>query len=67
MGRGRIGYATVPPPEEPSAEETPLKREQVEAMIREFPTASSAEIARQCGVTERYVRKLRSSLIGEKE
>jgi hypothetical protein len=67
MSRGRIGYATVPPPEEPTVEETPLKREQVEAALRECPTASPAEIARQCGVTERYVRKLRSSLIGEKE
>jgi hypothetical protein len=67
MGRGRIGYATEPPPEEPAAGDTPSKREQVKAMIRKFPTASLAEIARQCGVSDRYVRKICNQLKEEAE
>jgi DNA-binding IclR family transcriptional regulator len=34
----------------------------VEALLRESPTASLAEIARQCGVSRQYVHNLRKGL-----
>jgi hypothetical protein len=64
MGRGRLGYATTAPPQaaSPVDEEPTSKRAQVEALLRESPTASLAEIARQCGVSRQYVHNLRKGL-----
>jgi hypothetical protein len=66
MGRGRLGYATQPPPheeaEEEATEELSAKRLNVETLLRQSPELSTAEIARRCGVSDRYVRRLRAIL-----
>lgn len=67
MGRGRLGYATQAPPPDLAEDNGPAapsaKRLRVEALLRESPELSAAEVAERCGVTERYVRKLRSRLL----
>jgi hypothetical protein len=66
MGRGRLGYATQAPPPEEAVEENPeelnAKRLSVETLLRQSPELSTAEIARRCGVSTRYVRRLRTIL-----
>jgi hypothetical protein len=66
MGRGRLGYATQAPPHEQAEENAPgalsAKRLSVEALLRQSPELSAAEVANLCGVTDRYVRRLRAIL-----
>jgi len=66
MGRGRLGYATQAPPHEQAEENAPgalsAKRLSVEALLRQSPELSAAEVANLCGVTDRYVRRLRATL-----
>lgn len=63
MGRGRLGYATQVPPVHVEEDLPPTsKRLRVDAMLRQSPELSSAEVADLCGVSDRYVRKLRSLL-----
>jgi hypothetical protein len=66
MGRGRLGYATQAPPHEQAEENAPgalsAKRLSVEALVRQSPELSAAEVANLCGVTDRYVRRLRAIL-----
>ncbi len=67
MGRKRLGYATTAPPHEQAEEDAPgtpsAKRLSVEELLCQSPELSSAEVAERCGVTERYVRKLRARLL----
>jgi hypothetical protein len=67
MGRGRLGYATQAPLHEQAVEVAPeapsAKRLRVESLLRQSPGLNSAEVAAHCGVTERYVRKLRARLL----
>jgi hypothetical protein len=66
MGRGRLGYATQAPPPDPAEEDGPgaptARRLRVEALLRQSPELSAAEVADHCGVTDRYVRRLRALL-----
>ena len=66
MGRGRLSYATQAPPHEQAEENAPgalsAKRLSVEALLRQSPELSAAEVANLCGVTDRYVRRLRAIL-----
>jgi hypothetical protein len=66
MGRGRLGYATQAPPPDQAEEDAPgaptAKRLRVESLLLQSPELSATEIAERCGVTERYVRRLRSRL-----
>ncbi len=63
MGHHRIGYATRQQPE-PETEASPSKREAVEAAIRESPDRSTREIAEQCGVSKRYVNRIKKESEG---
>lgn len=61
------GYATQSPPIEsqPVHKEAPeSRRTQVERMLRTSPELSSAEIAETCGVTKRYVNRIRMAVGG---
>jgi hypothetical protein len=69
MGRGRLGYATQAPPHEQAEENAPEapngKRMIVEALLHKFPELDAAEIANLCGVSRRYVRRIRALLAPE--
>jgi AraC-like DNA-binding protein len=58
QGRGRA-FATSPPPEEPIE---PHKRDDVRAYLEQHPEMNTKQIAEQCGVSPRYVQKLRKEL-----
>jgi len=64
LGRKRTGYATVPEPV-PLAETDASKREIVEAALRQSKDGNSAELAEKCGVSVRYVQRIRRELGGE--
>lgn len=61
LGQKRTGYATRPQPGEPeeNVEPTPSKREEVERLLRTEPEMPAAEVAARCGVSDRYVRRIR--------
>ena len=65
MGRNRTGYATEPQPEldlEPGDTPEPSGREAVEAALHESPGLSTRETAERCGVSLRYVQRIRREL-----
>lgn len=66
MGRGRLGYATRAPPSDLAEDDSPgaptARRLRVEALLRQTPELSAAEVADLCGVSDRYVRRLRALL-----
>jgi hypothetical protein len=70
MGRGRLGYATQAPPveSEPADEEAPVtsRRAQVESMLQTSPEYTSAKIAEICGVSKRYVNRIRTVMGGNR-
>lgn len=64
----RVGYATRPQPEESDGDElgsTPSKRRAIEDLLAATPVLDSAEIAKRCGVSDRYVRRVRAEWGGE--
>ena len=65
MGRNRTGYATEPQPGldlGPSDTSEPSGRDAVETALHESPGLSTREIAERCGVSLRYVQRIRREL-----
>jgi hypothetical protein len=64
MGRNRTAYATVLQPEARPAEEEPdmSRREEVETMLRDSPDLATRDVAERCGVSTRYVQRIRREL-----
>ncbi len=70
LDHNRIGYATEPQPEldlQGDAEDEPSKREAVAGLLAQSPDLSNREAADQCGVSLRYVQRIRRELTANKE
>lgn len=69
LDKKRSGYATRPQPEETSddANATPSKRRAVEDLLRTTPELTNADVAQQCGVSDRYVRRIRTEREGSND
>jgi hypothetical protein len=65
----RTGYATRPQPGEEvdDAEATPSKRQAVEDLLAAEPDLSNADVAERCGVSDRYVRRIRTEREGSND
>ena len=59
MGPKRTGYATQAQPEE-TFEGAPSKRNEVERLLKTEPAMTNMNVAERCGVSERYVRRIRA-------
>ena len=58
--RRTLSYATSEPPEDDPQDDS--RRAAVEALLKSEPELSTKDIAERCGVSPRYVRRIRSGL-----
>lgn len=65
MGHGRFAFAIGPRPE--GEVEEPSKRQDVEGLLRAEPGLSNADAAQRCGVSDRYVRRIRTEMEGHSD
>jgi hypothetical protein len=68
LNNKRTGYATRPQLEQSdddAANATPSKRQAVEGLLQATPELTNANVAQQCGVSDRYVRQIRTELEGQ--
>lgn len=67
MGQGRLGYAEQPPPSPAEAQEsdTETNKNAVLELLRINPELSTREVAERCGITVRWVQRLRKEITEE--